>query len=91
VSKSAPLTASTPPTPAMASVGLDFSGVLAFARKAVKLIEDHGDEFLDLIEAGFRAFQAVTGRDFAAILTEMNNVNRDLTAIVAAIRAEFNI
>ena len=86
-----PFSASAPPTPVMQSVGLDFTGVLAFARKCVKLIEEHGDEFLDLIESGFRAFQAVTGRDFAAILAEIGNVNRSLTKIVDAIKAEFGI
>lgn len=78
-------------TPVMASVGLNFGSVTAFARKAVKLLQEHGDDFLDLVDSGFRAFKAVTGRDYATLFVALNDVNRNAQTIVAAIRAEFGL
>lgn len=78
-----------PPTAAMSAVALDWSGVKVFAEKAVKLIQDHGDEFLDLVDSGFRAFKSVTGRDMLGIFTALSDAQRDLQAIIAAIQLEF--
>lgn len=87
----APFTTSAPCPPAMAAVGLDWSGVKTFAEKSIRLIQDHGAEFLDLIDAGFRAFKAVTSRDFLGIFAAMTDANRDLNAIIAAIKDEFGL
>ncbi len=82
----------TAPIPAaMHKVGLDWSGVRTYAEKSIKLIQEHGDEFTDLIENGFKAFAAVTGRDFVGIFAALNAAQKDLQAIVAAIKAEFEI
>lgn len=83
--------ASTPPTPAMGAVGLSFSGVLEFAKKSVKLLQDHGDEVIGLVDAGFRAFKAVTGKDFATLFLALNDANRNAQAIIDAVKAEFGI
>lgn len=82
---------SAPPTVEMTAVALDWTGVKTYAEKAIKLIQDHGDEFIDMIDAGFRAFKAVTGRDFAGIFTALNDAQRNLQVIIAAIRTEFGI
>ncbi len=82
----------TAPLPAtMKAVGLDWSGVRVYAAKSIKLIQDHGDEFLDLIDAGFKAFTAVTGRDFVGVFAAINAAQRDLQAIIAAIKLEFDL
>lgn len=83
--------AAAPPTPPMAAVGLDFSGVLTYARKAVDLIQQHGDDVLDMLAAGFRAFAAVTGRDMIGVLAALSDANRSGQVVVAAIQAEFGI
>lgn len=80
-----------PATPMMAGVGLDWSGVRTFAERSIRLVRDHGPEFLDMIEAGFKAFKAITGRGFVGIFAAINDVNRDLNAIIAAIKDEFGI
>lgn len=78
-------------TPAMAAVGLSFGSVLDYARRAVRLLQEHGDEFLDLVDAGFRAFKALTGRDYATLFNALNDVNRNARTVIDAIRAEFAI
>lgn len=82
---------STPPTQAMQAVGLSFVDVIGYARKAVQLLQDHGDEFIDLVDAGFRAIKAVSGKDFPALFVALNDVNRNAQTIIDAIKQTFNI
>lgn len=78
-------------TPAMAAVGLNWSGVLTYARKAVTLLQENGDEFIDMIDAGFRAFKALTGKDYVTLFAALNDVNRNARTVIAAIKAEFDL
>lgn len=78
-------------TPMMAAVGLDWSGVQAFAEKSIRLLQQHGPEFLDLLDAGFKAFSAITNHNFVAIFTELNRATVDVNKLIAAIKEEFNI
>lgn len=78
-------------TPEMAAVGLDWTGVYAFAEQAVQLVQDHGDKFLSLLRNGFKAFQAITGRDFMGIFAALNAASVDLQELIAAIKEEFGI
>lgn len=92
VSSMATKFSTTAPVPAtMTAVSLDWSGVKVYAEKSVKLLQDHGAEFIDLIDMGFRAFKAVTARDFVGIFAAINAAQRDIQAIIAAIQAEFGI
>lgn len=75
----------------MAAVGLDWVGVETFARKAVKLLQEHGSEFVDMIAAGFRAFRAVTNRDFPAVFLAINEIVVDVNKLATAIREEFGL
>ena len=82
---------SAPVPEPMGAVGLDWTGVRAYAEKAIKLIQDHGHEFLDMIDAGFRAFKAITSRDMLGIFAALNDVTVDLQKLIAAIKDEFGI
>lgn len=83
--------ASLPPTPMMQSVGLSFSGLVEFARKAVHLLETTGDTFVDLLEDGFKLWSAVSSRDLSGVLAAFASGQKNVEAIIAAIRAEFGI
>lgn len=83
--------ASAPPTQAMQQVGLSFIDVIGYAKKSVQLLQEHGDEFIGMIDAGFRAFQAITGRNYPALFDALNDVNRNTRSVIDAIRQTFNI
>lgn len=89
--KGAAAFASMEANPEMEAVGLDWSGVYSFAEQAIQLVQDHGDKFLSLLRNGFKAFQAITGRDFMGIFTALNAATVDLQALVQAIKDEFGI
>lgn len=75
--------------PMMTAVGLSWSGVEAFGRKSVKLLQEHGYEFIDLISSGMRAIAAISERDFAKVLFELNQASVNLSRLIAAIKEEF--
>jgi len=83
--------ASAPPTVAMTSVGLSFSGVIEFAKKAVELLQEKGDDVIGMLDAGFRAFAAVSSRDFTALFAALNDVNRTAQSIIDAIKETFGV
>lgn len=78
-------------TPQMAKVGLTFASIEDYARKAVDLLKAHGDDVLGLVDAGFRAFMALSTRDFPTLLAALNDVNKNATTVYTAIVAEFGI
>lgn len=80
-----------PPTPMMAGVDLDWSGVIAYARGAIRFLKEHGDTAIDALEAGFRAFKAITGRDMMGIFAALSELTVDVQNLIAAIREEFGI
>lgn len=75
----------------MTAVGLDWTGVVAYARGAIRFLQDHGDTAIDAIEAGFRAFKAITARDMMGIFAALSEVTVDVQKLIAAIREEFGL
>lgn len=84
-------TAGAPVNARMSAAGINWLNVKSFAEDAVTLIEENGDKFLSMIETTFRIFSEITGGDYTAILGELTSVQRDTTAIIAAIKAKFNL
>lgn len=80
-----------PCTDPMVACGIDWLGVKAFAEDSINLIQNHGDVFKDMIATGFKAFTAVTGRDYATILSCLQQEKLDVDAAIAAIKLEFHL
>lgn len=78
-------------TPMMAAAGLSFDSLMTYARKTIELLQTTGDEFLDLAEQGFRMWNAISTRDLSGILAAFAAGQRDVQAIIAAIKKEFDI
>lgn len=83
--------ASLPPTPMMQGVGLSFPDLIAYARKAVDLLQAVGDDAVDLLEVGFRMWSAISNRDLSGVLAAFADGKRSVESIIAAIRTEFGI
>lgn len=83
--------ASLPPTPQMMGAGLSFGSLVEYARKAVNLLETTGDTFVDLLEDGFRLWQAVSNRDLSGVLAAFASGRDNVEKIVKAIKDEFGI
>lgn len=79
------------PTDQMLVCGVDWLGVKNYALGAIDLLKNHGDVFKDMICTGFKAFTAVTGRDYVTILACLQQEKVDVDAAVAAIKQEFNL
>lgn len=77
------------PTPMMAAAGLSFGDVEVFARKSVKLLRENGDTFLDMIEGCFKAYRALTGRNFIGVFAAINETHGNVVKLIDAINAEF--
>lgn len=80
-----------PCTDPMIAAGIDWLGVKAFAEDSINLIQNHGDVFKDMITTGFKAFTAITGRDYGTILVCLQQEKIDVEAAVAAIKTEFHL
>jgi len=83
--------ASLPPTPQMQSVGVSFGSLVAFARKAIDLLQEHGDTIIDTVEDVFRVWQGVSNRDLTGVLAAFASGQRNVEKIIEAIRNEFGI
>lgn len=83
--------ASAPLTDPMVNCGIDWLGVKSFAESAINLIQNHGDVFKDMITTAFKAFTAVTGRDYAGIISCLMQEKLDVDAAIAAIKLEFHL
>ena len=86
-----PTYSALPPTPVMSGVGLSFPDLVDYARHAVHLLQTTGNTFVDLLEDGFKLWTAVSGRDLAGVLLAFSAGRQDVTAIIAAVKAEFGI
>lgn len=75
----------------MAAVGLDWSGVVAYARGAIRFLQDHGETAIHAVEAGFRAFKAITQRDMMGIFAALSEVTVDVQKLIEAVREEFGL
>ena len=80
-------------TPAMAKAGISFDSVADYAKKSLDLLENHqvGELTLAVIDAGFRAYMALSTKDYITLLSALNDVNKDVQSIIAAIKAEFGL
>ena len=83
--------ASLPPTAQMMGAGLSFGSLVEWARKAVNLLQTTGDTFVDLLEDGFRMWQAISSRDLSGILAAFASGKDNVEIIVKAIKDEFGI
>lgn len=78
-------------TPQMAKMGISFLSIEGYAKKALDLLRAHGDDFIGVVDAGFRAFMALTTRDFPTLFAALNDANKNADSLIAAIKAEFGI
>ena len=78
-------------TPMMAQYGFSFDDALNYAQEGIRLLEEIGPTVIDSLRTGFRLWQAFTARDFAQIITLCNAEVKDVQAIIAAIKAAFDI
>jgi hypothetical protein len=82
---------SLPPSPLMGAVGLSFIDVVGYARTAVDLIREHGHSVVDALEAGFKAFAAISNRDLVGFLAALSEAKGDIEKVIAAIRDAFDV
>lgn len=87
---SSPLMTATP-TPLMASVSLSFVDVLAVADHVVHLLQTQGKTALEIVTGMLKLIRAVSGRDMLGIFTALRELQDDVSTLVAAIKAEFQI
>lgn len=80
-----------PATPAMHKVGITFFDVEAYAQKVIDLVEKTGRQFVALLHDGFKLYQAVTEKDFAAIFAALSDAKDNGESIIAAIKEVFGI
>lgn len=83
--------ASTPPTMSMIAVGFGWPDLRAYAEKCLAVLPLAGPPALDLMEQGWKLWQGVSGRDLGAILSAFAAAQRDIDAIIAAIKTEFSL
>jgi len=78
-------------TPTMAKVGVNWLDIKGFAEHLIHLLQTEGETAIDLVDTSIRLVQAVTGRDYVAIFAALQKGQRDVTEIIAAVKAEFGI
>jgi hypothetical protein len=82
---------SMPPTTEMAAIGFGFFDLVDNAQKAIDLLQNHGDEMVDVLRTGFKLWVAISSRDLMGIMAELNKAVVDVQMLIAAIKAEFGI
>ncbi len=88
---SEPAFCSSPVPAQMAAAGLSWPSLIDYARKAVNLLQSVGDDAIDVAEAGFRAWAALSERDLSGVLAAFADGQRSVNKIIAAIRLEFGL
>lgn len=83
--------ASVPATAEMHKVGISFLDVEGYAQKAIDLLNSTGTQWVALLHDGFLVYQGITGKDFSAVLTSLNDANANAQTIIDAIKATFGI
>lgn len=84
-------TCTEPTTAAMQAVGFDWFSLEKYAAEAIHALQTSGDSVIDLIHQGFVMWAAISGRDLAGIMAAFASGQRDVNAIIAAIKAEFGL
>lgn len=82
---------SAQPTPLMAGVGLSFVDVLAVADHVVKLLESQGKTCLEIVTGMLKLIRAVSGRSMVGVFVALQELQEDVTALIAAVKAEFSL
>ena len=77
--------------PQMAAVGLTFDSIDRYAKLALKELQEHGDDAIRLVELGFRAFLLFKSGQYLGLLAALNDVNTSASALIAAIKTDFNL
>lgn len=78
-------------TPQMAKVGLSFTSIEGYAKNALQLLKDHGDDVLAVVDAGFRAFMALSTKDYPTLFAALNDANKSAETIYNAVKTQFNL
>ena len=78
-------------TPKMGAVGLSWLDLKGYAQHLIHLLETEGDTAIDAVDTAIRLVKAVTDRDYPAIFLALQQEQKDVQAIIAAIRTEFNL
>lgn len=78
-------------TPMMGSVGLSWLDLKSYAEHLVHLLQTEGDTAIDAVDTAIRLVKAVTGRDFVAVFAALQQEQKDIQQIIAAVKAEFGI
>lgn len=79
------------PTPMMVQYGFDWSKVIDYAKKSVKLLQEQGDTIVDIIQAGFIGIKAITNRDMLGIFAALSDVAVNTQKLIDAIKLEFGL
>lgn len=69
----------------------DFGQFVDYGQKALHVLQKAGDAGIDLVKQSMVMYKAITKKDMVGIFTALNDGKRDVTAIMDAIKAEFNI
>lgn len=69
----------------------NFGDLVGYGQKAINVLKVAGDAGIDLVRQSMVMYKAVTSKDLIGIFTALDNGKRDVTAIMEAIKAEFDI
>jgi len=78
-------------TPMMGSVGLSWLDLKSYAEHIVHLLQTQGETAIDAVDTAIRLVKLATLRDFVGIFAALQQEQKDVQAIIAAIRTEFGI
>lgn len=79
------------PTPVMSTVGLDWLGIQGTVDHVLNLLESQGEAAVGIVRNLLKLVAAVTGRDMLLVFRLANELYVDVAALIAAIRAEFEL
>ena len=85
-----------PPIPMMNTVrgqvvDFNFMDAVAYAKKAVKVLQQAGDLAIEVVVAGFAMYTAFTDRDLTGLFANLKVAGTDVQKIIAIIKAEFQL
>lgn len=78
-------------TPMMATVGLTPDEVIADVQHALHLVQTLGPTFIGVLKLAIVGYGQFVGHDVFGLLATVRELGSDVTAIVAAVKAEFGL
>lgn len=78
-------------TAAANAVGFSFVDATELAQHVVNLLQSQGDRAISVVTGILKLVKAVTSKDMAGIFVQLNQTVVDITALIAAVKEEFNI